>query len=48
MKVIFLVLLMAKDSFARPGPVVETQRPWLADYIYNQENEAWPEEVEGN
>ena len=48
MKEMFLVLLMVKGSIEWPGPVVATQRPWLVDYVDNQDNAEWPGDGTGN
>ena len=48
MKDMFLVLLMLKGSIEWPRPVVATQRPWLVDYVDNQDNTEWPDSGTGN
>ena len=42
---VFLLLLMIRSSAALPLAMVETQKPWLADYIDQQDKDAGSNEV---
>ena len=48
MKNLFLILLMVEGSIEWLGSLVATQKPWLVDYVDNQDNAEWPDAGAGN
>ena len=45
MKGFFILLLMIRGTTAHPVAMVETQRPWLADLVDQQDKDAGSNEV---
>ena len=45
MKGFFILLLMIRGTTAHPVAMVETQRPWLADLVDQQDKDARSNEV---